>query len=151
MRKMGLKRSWIDGTEPYSLEETVIAMPNPVYCLFLWIKFYWPIGTPLCKCIVYDCFLATWQSWVVLQRPKGLQRPKMFTIKFFTDQVCSHPVLRHLLSARHLLVAMWSWERKSPLPSVPWMVKWGHSTVNILGCSWTWNAWKKFSTVPGTG
>ena len=41
--------------------------PNPDWCLFLWIKFYWNTVTPINVHTNYDCFVLQWQNWRVLR------------------------------------------------------------------------------------
>lgn len=81
---------------------TVTAVPDPVYRLVLWIKFYRHVGTPLCKCSVYGCFLATWQSWVVAAETKRSVKVEnayhQVLYRLFADSVLSHCVLGQLLS-----------------------------------------------------
>ena len=62
--------------------------PNPDWCLFLWIKFYWNTGTPIHIHTAYGCFVLQWQNCSTMgcERSYELQSPKIFITWLFIKE-----------------------------------------------------------------
>lgn len=61
-------------------QETMASRPNPVYCLFLSIKFCWHTGKLIRLGIVYDGFYTIVRSCILATKSIWLTNAKIFTV-----------------------------------------------------------------------
>lgn len=128
--------------------------PAWAYWLLPLIKFYWHTATPMCWHIIYSYFYSTTKGRVehVLQTQNGLQRLSYLARGSFQTMCADLPLSHHAVDqlpacACHCL-GMWLRKKKSPKPSVSWVVS-GQIMLPTLKVILNIKRTEEFSRAPG--